>query len=373
VLQKHWLNLYRILTLVATLVSALLYVHYLDPGDSTLCGGASGCEAVRRSGFSYFGTPYLNIPLIGMLAYGVLLVDSLGPLDAARANRIRLMAGAGGVFALVFVIWQAIGIGRFCWLCITVDSSAIGAAFVAQAVYAARETQVPVLRSWAWLALLASVVGLPVLWPVVKPPSSVPSEVRELFVEGKINVIEFADFQCPHCRNLHPTLKALVDEYGDRVHFRRLHMPLGMHVLAEGAAKAAVCGEAQGKGEEMADLLFEGELGPKHYLSYAKDLELDLGQFEKCLEAESTQEAVSADVVRFRTAGLRGLPTTFVGEQLIRGARPMPVFKEAFERAAQKESRFSIPGGVFLALCVALCAALVWFGRVRRPAADARA
>jgi uncharacterized membrane protein/thiol-disulfide isomerase/thioredoxin len=370
VLQKHWLNLYRGLCLAAVLVSALLYVHYTDPGDSSLCGGASGCEAVRQSGFAYFGSPYLNIPLLGIVAYAVLLLDSLGQLTAARVKRIRLMAGVGGVLALGFVVYQALVVGRFCWLCLIVDGCAIGAAFVAQAAApgTTADAGAPGLRRWAWLALFALALALPLTWPVLQPPSVVPSQVRELFVAGKINVIEFADFQCPHCRRLHPTLKALVEEYGDRVHFRRLHMPLASHALAEGAAKAAVCGERLGQGEPMADRLFEGELGPEHYLGYAKELGLDRARFEECLEAPETSKAVDDDIERFHKADLRGLPTTFVGDQLVRGARPMAVFKDAFEQAAQQKQPISVAGELFVAAGVALALLLVWLGRVRRRA-----
>lgn len=364
-LHKHWLTLYRALALLAVLASSLLYVHYLDPADSSICGGASGCEAVRRGSFSYFGVPYLNVPLIGMLAYGVLLLDSLGALTMARLRRMRAMAGLGGVLALVLVLVQALVIEAFCLWCMLVDAAAVGVAFAGVALYHAADRQVPQLRPWAWGTLMIAAMVLPLTWQSVKPNPAVPRLVTELYQPGKINVVEFADFQCPHCRRLHLTLSQLLQQYGDRVHFVRLNVPLPMHEHAEGAAKAAVCAQAQGREQQMADLLFEGHLGQEHYIAYAKELELELGAFTQCLEDPATSEAVERDVTRFRASGLRGLPTTFVGEQKIGGARPLSVFQEAFEKAALEQAEFALPGWVFIALCGLLVAGVCWFGRAQ--------
>lgn len=371
VLSKYWLTLYRTLALLAVVASSLLYVHYLDPGDSDICGGASGCEAVRRGSFSYFGVPYLNVPLLGMLAYGVLLLDSLGVLTSARLQRMRAMAGVGGVLALVLVLVQALVIQAFCVWCMMVDAAAVGVAFTGLALHREGARQQPLLRPWSWVALLVGSVVLPLTWHAVKPTPGVPRLVAELYRPGKINVVEFADFQCPHCRRLHTTLSQLRQEYGERVHFERLNVPLPNHVHAESAAKAAVCAAAQGREEEMADRLFEGQLGEEHYRAYASDMGLDLPAFERCLADPATLQVIEQDVARFRASELRGLPTTFVGEQKIAGARPLPVFKEAFERAILNETAFAMPGWAFLLSCVGFVVAVCWFGRmptVRRPA-----
>jgi protein-disulfide isomerase len=348
---------------MAVLASSLLFVHYLDPGDSNLCGAGSGCEVVRSSGFVYFGVPYLNVPLVGMLAYAILFVDSLGAPTVARLARARILAGIGGVIALALVIAQVVVIKAFCWLCGWVDATAVAAAFVAVAASRAHAPQAQPLKPWAWGGLLALVVGAPPLWHSVKPAPDVPGPIRELFADGKINVIEFSDFQCPHCRRLHPTLKELLKEYGDKVNFQRLHMPLPNHRYAYDAAAAAVCAGAQGKGDEMADLLFEGHLETNYYPEYVKQLGLDDALFTSCMNDPQTEALITADVERFRNSELRGLPTTFVGEQFIAGARPIEVFREAFDKAAAPESSFALSGWVFLGGTLAFALGLIGFGR----------
>src|SRR5690606_3868155 len=221
------------------------------------------------------------------------------------------------------------------------------------------------LRASAWGGLLACAAALPVLWHLVKPLPPVPAQVSELYVADKINVVEFADFQCPHCRRLHPTLKAVVAEYGDQVAFTRLHKPIEHHQLARGASHAAVCAEAQGHGEPMADLLFEGELGDEHYLAYAQRLKLDRQTFEHCLTSAETAARVDSDIERFEAAGLRGLPTTFIGDQQLTGAKPMPVFRDALATAAAREEPFAVSGPVYLLVSILLAAGIAGSGIVR--------
>ncbi len=365
--HRHWLNIYRALALLAVLASALLYIHYLDPVDSNICGGASGCEKVRGSGFSYYKSPYVNVPLVGMLAYGFLLLDALGPATASRLSRVRWMAGVGGILALGLVVVQALVVKAFCWLCLVVDVAGVGAAFAAVFAHASEAEPKEVLTKWSWAGLLAAAVALPLVWYAVKPVPDVPRLVKMYYEPDKINVIEFADFQCPHCRRLHPTLESVVEEYGERVHFKRLNMPLPSHSQAIPAARAYLCADAEGKGEEMADRLFEGELGPEHYAEYARELGLDGSAFEACTKDAETDKKLGVEVAVFRQSGLRGLPTTFVGKQRIGGARPRAVYVEAIEKAASAEEPFSLSGPAVLGGSAMLLMGLVWFGRRRDP------
>ncbi|HXW00571.1 MAG TPA: peptidylprolyl isomerase, partial [Anaerolineae bacterium] len=70
--------------------------------------------------------------------------------------------------------------------------------------------------------------------------------------------IEYADFQCPGCAGIFPSVEKLKADYGDdlRVVFR--HFPLiSIHDKAKISAEAAEAAGAQGKFWEMHDLLFE--------------------------------------------------------------------------------------------------------------------
>ncbi len=65
-------------------------------------------------------------------------------------------------------------------------------------------------------------------------------------------VVEFSDYQCPYCKQAHQVLDSVVREVGGTLVYR--HMPLTLiHPEAEGAARAAICAERQGRFREMHD------------------------------------------------------------------------------------------------------------------------
>ncbi|MEN9580123.1 MAG: hypothetical protein RJA70_3132 [Pseudomonadota bacterium] len=362
VLQNLWLTLYRICALGAILFSALLYLHYLSPVDSGFCSEGGGCETVRSSGFSYFGSRYVNIPLVGVIAYAALFSASLFSADSPVRRYLHWPSVAGGVAALGLVITQALYLKAFCWMCVVVDSFGVGLAFLSLLAIGKGPAAEP-LRRWAWLSLLGAALVLPAAWAWLKPLPPVPEAILALYKPGKINVVEFADFQCPYCLTFHPRLKRVVEKYGDQVHFVRRHMPLLQHQFAERAAFAAVCAEAQGQGENMADKLFRTPIRAETISKLATELKLDLPAFESCLKSDTTVQRIEADRALLSEAGFQGLPTTYVGNQVLVGLKATPVIEEAFELAAKGDQPQGIPASLFLALCALVVLGVGFAGR----------
>src|SRR6185436_1455724 len=110
---------------------------------------------------------------------------------------------------------------------------------------------------------------------------------------------EFADFQCPFCRKLHPLMTELLGEYEGRVNFVRLNMPLASHSQARGAARAYCCAEEQGKGPAMADALFQSEtLSPEACEKLAESLGLSMPAFRTCVASPSTDARIDDESAR---------------------------------------------------------------------------
>lgn len=75
---------------------------------------------------------------------------------------------------------------------------------------------------------------------------------------SSVVIVEYSDFQCPYCARALPTVKQVLDEYGDKVMFSYKHFPLeSIHPRAHIAAQAAECAGDQGKFWEFHDALFE--------------------------------------------------------------------------------------------------------------------
>lgn len=354
-----WLVILRIATLIALGVSGALLVDYVSYSPA-FCSPGSGCSAVRSSGFGYLFNGLLPVPAIGIAGFAALFVVSL---SAGLRRWVLPMAGVGGAIALFFIVLQAVKIGEFCLLCVVVDVAGIIAAlaaFFAQRQERARDPFAP----WAWVLFAVAAVGAPLAWPRLRPQAPVPAGIASYYQPGKINVVEFADFECPFCRALHPLLKKLVKEREGKVNFVRLNMPLPRHTSAMDAAKAAVCAEAQGKGDEMADQMFEVEdLSPANLRRIAVGIRLDPRAFDACFAAPATVERIQRESKILRDAGFQGLPTTYVGARQIVGAQAEEVFREAFDQAARGEGGGGVPGGVFAAIIAAAVGAVAFLGR----------
>jgi predicted DsbA family dithiol-disulfide isomerase len=230
------------------------------------------------------------------------------------------------------------------------------------------------LQPWGWVTLCLLAVGGPLLWPKVRPLPPVPAGIRALYAPDKINVVEFADFQCGHCRDLHPRLKRVVKEYGDRVNFIRLHKPLSSHPLSRGAARAAVCAAEQGQEEAMADRLFAAKLLTRaENRKWAQQLGLDLVAFDECVVDPATDARISREASLLTGPEFLGLPTTYVQGQKLVGSRGDEAYRDALRLAAQGEGNRGIPGWAFLLLVAAVVAGVVALGRIRPlpvPAAE---
>src|ERR1700739_2545334 len=71
-----------------------------------------------------------------------------------------------------------------------------------------------------------------------------------------VQLVEFADFECPYCIKVHSELQKLKAEFGDRISLVYKDFPLPMHAHAQKAAEAARCAGAQDKFWPYHDRLF---------------------------------------------------------------------------------------------------------------------
>ena len=353
--------------MLALAVSAALLVDYTH-ASPTFCGVDSGCAAVRRSGYGYlaFSSLLVPVPILGLLGFAVLLGVAL---TKGLRKWVPVVAGLGGIVGLSLFGLQWIKIGHLCGLCVTVDTLAVLAATSGVCLWRARAEADDEwgLRWGAWAVLAVVALLAPLLWPQVRPAAPVPDGVRNLYQPGKINVVEFADYECPYCRALHPVLKAIVDGYPGKVNFTRLNLPLKSHPFAHGAALAQVCAREQGKGDQMADRLFATEdLRPETNRALAKELGLDVAAYDECVASSKTERTIEAESKILIDNGLQGLPTTYVGAKTIIGAQAEEVFRDAFDRAERGEGERGIPASVYWLLVLAVLSAVGWVGRVRR-------
>lgn len=150
--------------------------------------------------------------------------------------------------------------------------------------------------------------------------------------DAPVTIVEFSDFQCPHCADFHRnTFPALRTLYGDRVRWVFVNRFFsGAHPMAERAAMAAECAHRQGRFWEYADLVFrnQAELSPESLADHATSAALDADRFDQCLQSGETASEVAADQAEADRLNVDGTPTFFVNGHKILGAQTPAVFNQ---------------------------------------------
>lgn len=345
---------------VGLAASTALAIDYRSAG-SAFCGPESGCAALRQTDLAYLWGIGITLPELGLFGLAVAFALSL-LRDATWGARLAVVAGAAGLGLLAV---QAVALETYCWLCVTTDvASVVAGAFGIVALKQPRsaDDRAP-LRLAAWVALPLLSIVAPALWPSVKPAPAVPAELRGFYQPGKINVIEFADFECPFCRALHGELKSLYAPYGDRIHVVRLNVPLDRHPQAMPAALAAVCSEPSGKSAELSEFLFStNDLSEAAIAKHAQSLGIDMTAFRSCLASPAARARVEREKALLKSIGFEGLPTTYVGSTRIVGAQAREVFRDALEAAAESSGERGVPAWAYVVIVLMLVAVTVRLG-----------
>jgi protein-disulfide isomerase len=154
-------------------------------------------------------------------------------------------------------------------------------------------------------------------------------------------IVEFSDFQCPHCKRAAPSLHAFVSAHRDDVHFVFQNYPLdkscnprgGAHELACQMARASLCALKQNKFEEAEDWIFghQDDLDNSSCDKMIAELALDKGQMDSCMKDQGTFDQLKAEIDRGNDANIEGTPSIFVNGKLLPGGFLIPVLEAALK------------------------------------------
>jgi protein-disulfide isomerase len=329
------------------------------------------CDAVLGSSYA----KVLGIPVAGWAigAYVALAGLALALASARGDARLRVASGfaalSGSVLAvsLYFLFVSTVMIGVACPLCLGLD--VVNAALFVVAILVVRSLRGAAGPGWpsaggfaatgaATLAIIAALVvlqfphgssastGLSVdqvrdndpkfyAWYISQPIVDA-SQLAGRHAEGPesapITVIEFSDFECPHCGHAFVDLTSALQTAGKEVRLFYRHFPLNsdcnpqihtrLHEHACLAAVAAECAGAQGKFWPYERLLFQHQdsLDQPSLLGFAARLSLDQAEFERCLTSPAAAAAVAEDVAAGAAAGVTSTPTFFINGRRVAGS-----------------------------------------------------
>ena len=148
-------------------------------------------------------------------------------------------------------------------------------------------------------------------------------------VPGAGTATLYTDYQCPYCAKAEPKFEEAAKKLDGIMNVTVRHMPLNMHANAVPAALAVEAAEAQGKHLEMANKLFATQNDWKNikerdklrtlFNDYAKELGLNVEEFDKVLLASDTVKPIQRDYEHAVKIGVKGTPTFAVNDKVIEG------------------------------------------------------
>jgi protein-disulfide isomerase len=173
----------------------------------------------------------------------------------------------------------------------------------------------------------------------LKPPVNDKDHIQGP-ADAPVTLVEYGDYECPHCARAHPIIKEVQERMGDRLRFVYRNFPLSeAHPQAEHAAEAAEWAGESGKFWEMHDALFEhrsdgpGWLDDGRLVEYASELGLDGSDLERALGEERYRSRVRSDFMSGVRSGVNGTPTFFINGYRYDGAWDPADLLDALEGA----------------------------------------
>lgn len=156
---------------------------------------------------------------------------------------------------------------------------------------------------------------------------------------AKVNIVEFADFQCPACKIFYPVIKQALKDYPNDLNLFYRHYPLMQHKFGEFSAQAAEAAGKQGKFWQMYDKLYENqdtwslEQNPQGlFEGYAVELSLNMDQFKKDLSDSALKQKILRDISDGNKLKVNSTPTIFINGIKYPGAMSYEKLKGIIEQ-----------------------------------------
>ena len=148
--------------------------------------------------------------------------------------------------------------------------------------------------------------------------------------DAKLTVVEYSDFECPHCQEVYSILKVVEPEF-PQVRFVFKNLPIEQ--LHPWAMTAALAGRCVYKTSNDAFLKFQGAVFENQsaitpdnafdqVTAYALAAGVPTDALHSCMTAPETKAAVEADIAEAKSLGVESTPTFFLnGRAFIGGTR----------------------------------------------------
>lgn len=365
------------------LSSWLIWIHEAlqanpDAGSACNLGDYFNCDVVNASRFaSVLGVP---VAYGAFSLYAVLGALALRELSGSDIRRVVVYCRVLGTLAVLYSLYLAAlsltVLHALCVFCVGLYVVNVGLALLGWIRPPARLSVLDTLRfdasflaatrrAWPmWAGFLALLLGAATLRHVgraerarsASEPVTIPVQDTRMSIapghaegpeDSRVVVVEFSDFECPHCRQASTALEEIRRKFAGQVRFVFKHFPLSRacnravrqtsHRDACAAADAAVCAGAQERLWEFQKEVFSWGAHDEALVEAATATKLDLAAWQTCRWTTATRDVVLADVEDGLRLGVNKTPTFLVGNRLIAGASAKDELPTEIERQLEEE------------------------------------
>ncbi len=147
-----------------------------------------------------------------------------------------------------------------------------------------------------------------------------PDDLVQGNPKGDVTLVEFFDYRCPYCKQVEPSLDAMLKEDGKlRIVYKEFP------ILGEAsvyATRVALAAKKQGKyaAFHRAMMATKGDISDETALNVASSLGLDIAKIKTDMNAPEVEKVIDANYALADTLNIQGTPAIIVGDTLIPGA-----------------------------------------------------
>jgi protein-disulfide isomerase len=153
---------------------------------------------------------------------------------------------------------------------------------------------------------------------------------------GDVSLVEFFDYRCPYCKQVEPSLEALLGEDRQlRLVYKEFPV-LGPESVT--ASKAALASRKQGKYDAFhrALMALKGQINDTAVFKTAESVGLDVDRLKRDMAAPEISRALKANTELADALDIRGTPGFVVGNEIVPGAIDLASLKQLIATARTK-------------------------------------
>jgi protein-disulfide isomerase len=160
--------------------------------------------------------------------------------------------------------------------------------------------------------------------------------------KAPVTLVEYGDYQCPHCQAVQPVAAGVLRHFGRGLRFAYRHFPLtAIHPMAKPAAESAEFAGSRNIFWEMHEALFANghRLSVPTLFRIAGQLGLEPAQLRNALTDGTFSAKVDKDFTGGIRSGVNGTPCFFINGNRHDGPHDMMSLAAAIDAASQDAAR----------------------------------